>query len=154
MGKALDRSKKLSMTPVEDINIPEFITIVTDELVEANRNAEEHLRETKEAPFLDLGSVQLQIAFTAEESKTTQGKLELKPWIASVGGGKSKSAKDAIVHTVTVSLVPATVESLEDKTPAKRYVGFKIRKALAYLILSAGVIVPERIRRYLRIRNM
>ena len=102
-----------------DIDIPEFIATVATQLREANRRANEQLRKTKDDPFLLLGDIQLQIAFTAEESKTTEGHLELRPWVVSAGGGKTKNTRDTIVHTVTISLKPnlpgGSEETLEEK---------------------------------------
>jgi hypothetical protein len=102
-----------------DIDIPELIATVATQLREANRRANEQIRKTKDDPFLLLGDIQLQIAFTAEESKTTEGHLELRPWVVSAGGGKTKNTRDAIVHTVTISLTPTlpggSGETLEEK---------------------------------------
>jgi hypothetical protein len=92
---------------VEDIDIPEFIATVAAQLKEANKRTNERIRATKDDPFLLLQDIQLQIAFTAEESKTTEGHLELKPWVVSAGGGKTKGTRDEIVHTVTINLTPA-----------------------------------------------
>jgi len=94
---------------VKDIDIPEFIATVATQLKEANERTNERIRETKDDPLLLLRDIQLQIAFTAEESKTTEGHLELKPWVVSAGGGRTKNTRDAIVHTVTINLTPASV---------------------------------------------
>jgi hypothetical protein len=59
-----------------------------------------------------LRDIQLQIAFTAEESKRTEGHLELKPWVVSAGGSRTKNTRDAIVHTVTINLTPALPENV------------------------------------------
>jgi hypothetical protein len=93
-----------------DINIPEFIATVAAQLKEANVEANERIRDKQDDPFLLLRDLQLQIAFTAEESKTKDGRLELKPWVPSAGGGLSKSQRNEIVHTVTLNLSPAVVQ--------------------------------------------
>ncbi len=80
-----------------NINIPAFIALVADQVGEAV----ERFQSTGKAPSLFLNELQLQIAFTAEESATRGGKLELKPYFFSVGGEAKKDDREAIVHTVT-----------------------------------------------------
>lgn len=89
-----------------DINIPEFIATVAAQIKEANEEANKRIREKRDDPFLLLRDLQLQVAFTAEESRTKDGRLELKPWVLSAGGGLSKSQRNEIVHTVTLNLSP------------------------------------------------
>ena len=101
------------MANMEAINIPEFIATVAEQLKEANIRANERIRATQDDPFLGLTAVELQIAFTAEKSKRTEGKLELKPWIVSAGGSRDKTEKDAIVHTVKLNLTPVIVKPSE-----------------------------------------
>jgi hypothetical protein len=101
---------------MQDINLPDFIAFVAEQIKEANVRANQRIRETNDDPFLGLQDVQLQIAFTAEESKTKGGTLELKPWVFSAGGSLTNSSRNAIVHTVTLNLTPALAESATDES--------------------------------------
>lgn len=85
---------------VPGINIPSFIALVAEQVEEAV----ERFESTSKAPSLFLNELQLQIAFTAEESATRGAKLELKPYFFSVGGEAKKDDREAIVHTVTLNL--------------------------------------------------
>lgn len=105
---------------MDDISIPEFIALVAEQLKEANQKANDRIRKTKDDPFLGLRDVQLQLAFTAEKSKTTEGHIELKPWVVAAGGTKSSSERDAIVHTITINLTLMVVEPSPDEPSAKR----------------------------------
>src|SRR3954447_5477925 len=82
------------------LDIPEFITIVAEQVREAVRRFE----RTGHAPLLYLSGLQLQVAFTAEESSDRNGKIELKPWIVSLSRGKKETQSQQVVHSVTLNL--------------------------------------------------
>jgi hypothetical protein len=85
---------------VEDIDIPSFITLVSSQV----REAIEQFNQTGQTPLLYLSGLQMQIAFTAEQTTDKTGKLELKPWIISVGGEKNSSETHQIAHFITLNL--------------------------------------------------
>lgn len=89
-----------------DINIPDFITLVSSQVKEAVQR----FKDTGEAPLLYLNGLQLQIAFTAEESSDKEGKIELKPYIFSLGAGKKESQGQQVVHTVVLNLSASLVQ--------------------------------------------
>jgi hypothetical protein len=88
-----------------DIDIPEFIELVSNQIRESIKRFE----ESGQSPLLYFGGLQLQIAFTAEETSGKNARVELKPWIFSAGGGVKKDDREAIVHTVTIDLTPSPV---------------------------------------------
>jgi hypothetical protein len=93
---------------MEDINIPNFITLVADQIREAVRR----FRGSGNVALLYLNGLQLHIAFTAEESDEGDGSIELKPWIISLKMGEKQVEKNQIVHAVTLNLSATLVDEL------------------------------------------
>ena len=93
---------------MKDINIPDFITLVAEQIREAVRR----FQSTGNVALLYLNGLQLQIVFTAEESAEGEGGIELKPWIFSLKAGDKESQRNQIVHAVTINLSATLVEEL------------------------------------------
>ena len=83
-----------------DIYIPDFITLVGNQVKEAVQRFE----DSRNVPLLYLNGLQLQIAFTAQESSDRDGRIELKPYIFSLGAGRKESEGQQVLHSVTLDL--------------------------------------------------
>ncbi len=93
---------------MEEIGIPDFITLVATQIREAMRR----FKSTGDAPLLHLTGLHLHIAFTAEKSSEMEKGIELKPWIVSAKGGKSDRQGQQIVHAVTLDMAASIVEEV------------------------------------------
>lgn len=120
---------------MKDINIPDFITLVSSQV----RESIEQFRKTGQAPLLYLNGLQLQVAFTAERTADKSGKLELKPWIVSIGGEKKLSESDKIAHFVTLNLSASIVPE-----PSPPFTGVGLRNDRFNLLLETVREIRER----------
>lgn len=88
-------------TTEQAVDIPGFIALVADQV----RAAIDRFKASGQTPLLYLNGIQLQIAFTAEESGSTEGGINLKPWIISVSGKGKEASSSSIAHIVTLNLM-------------------------------------------------
>jgi hypothetical protein len=97
------------MLKPEDINIPDFIALVSRQV----REAAERDKESGDAPLLALDGLQLEIAFTAEQARKGEVGVELKPLVIfGAKAGRETEQRKQAAHTVTLNLspVPAPAE--------------------------------------------
>jgi hypothetical protein len=114
---------------MNDINIPDFITLVAGQVREAVRR----FQGTGNIALLYLNGLQLHIAFTAEESAEGDGSIELKPWVVSVKVGEKEAEKNQIVHAVTINLSA----TLAQETPAP-FKGSELKEDELSLLLEVA----------------